>query len=458
MDIRSLLPMMEAVVAFIDEGVVIAERSGEVIYQNPASFELLGIEGGVPLDHLKNIPGISFNKEMLRAAIEAGEVDAAGRPSGNFLSFEILRERNGGFTSLRFHSGLVDLPSAKTTLRLVLISDITERRRKEVSGSIQDGGMVTNDSRMRDVVTRIQQVAPTTASLLILGESGTGKTRLARMVHALSERAREPFVEVNCAAIPESLIESELFGHVKGAFTGALHDRAGRFQSAHKGTLFLDEVTEIPLNIQAKLLRALQDQEFEMVGSDKTIKVNVRVIAASNRNPKDLLESGSLRADLYYRLAVIPLEVPPLRERTGDIPHLIEHYRQVLENRGYASDFRISQKAMGALLDYPWPGNVRELENAIEHGVICAEDGVIQVDSLPSDIQRHYAHATGQNAGANATLPADVESDVVDISSEKDRILEALDEAGGNRALAASLLEIDRTTLWRRMVKYGITN
>jgi transcriptional regulator with GAF, ATPase, and Fis domain len=338
----------------------------------------------------------------------------------------------------------VELPETSEKLRLIVLRDRTEHRRLEavLSGS---SGIISRDPKMLDILARIQQVAPTTAFVLLQGESGTGKTQLARQLHKISQRAGQPFIEVNCAAIPESLIESELFGHIKGAFTGAVHERPGRFQAAHKGTLFLDEISELPLNLQAKLLKVLQDQQFEMVGSDKSIQVDVRIVSASNRNLRDAVDNGDFRADLYYRLAVIPLNVPPLRERPGDIPLLIKHFCEQLAVRGYPSDIQCNSQAMRMMMDYPWPGNVRELANAVEHGIVCAENRVVTPESLPQDVRSYSSDSVSPPA------PLDNEE-----AERRQAILDALEQARGSRAVAATLLGIDRTTLWRHMQKLGL--
>ncbi|VAW59727.1 Response regulator of zinc sigma-54-dependent two-component system, partial [hydrothermal vent metagenome] len=267
----------------------------------------------------------------------------------------------------------------------------------------------------------------------------------ARLIHRQSHRSKEAFIEVNCAAIPESLLESELFGHIKGAFTGASANRPGRFQSAHKGTLFLDEVGEIPLHLQAKLLRALQDQEFEMVGSDKTIKVDVRIIAASNQNLRDMVDSGKFRADLYYRLGVIAITVPSLRERPGDIPVLIKHFCKQLESRGYPANMQCNQSSMRMMMDYPWPGNVRELENAVEHGIICSINGIVQPESLPQDIREYCTEASN-----HSEVSEDDENIIKKIQS-------VMQGCNNNKAEAAKLLGVNRTTLWRWIHKYQIS-
>jgi transcriptional regulator with PAS, ATPase and Fis domain len=443
--IEALLPVLEAVVSFMDEGVIVATERGDVIYHNPSAYQLLGLPANEPIRSIKRLGPINLQKSLLRAAIEAGETDAAGRPSGQFVRFIESLNIDEDRRYLEFHSGLVRLADG-ATLRVVLIMDRTESQRLELV--LRRGnpfGLVTRDPAMLDAISRIHQIAPTQASVLLQGESGTGKTQLARLIHSLSGRASQPFVEVNCAAIPDSLIETELFGHIKGAFTGATQDRPGRFQSANHGTLFLDEVSEIPLNLQAKLLRAIQEQEFEMVGSDKPVKVDVRILAASNKNLRDMVDEGEFRADLYYRLAVIPLNVPPLRQRKGDIALLVEHFLEQMKERGYPDDVHLGPESLRMLVDYPWPGNVRELENAIEHGIICAIDQEVRPDSLPQDI-RAYVHAS------------DLERETPDSSTESERnqILDALARTSGNRSAAARLLGIDRTTLWRKMLKHHI--
>lgn len=448
MNENNLTPVLEALVSYIDEGVIIADPAGIVIYQNPSAMQLFGLNNE-PVTRLREIGDFNLQKSMLRAAIDAGEIDAAGRPTGQFVRFEHRIKINNKYRYLEFHCGLVNTNAKNEKLRLILIRDRTEQRQLEAvfDPSLQD--MSTNDPRMLEILNRIHQIAPTNASILLQGESGTGKTQLARMIHRCSHRAHMPFVEVNCAAIPESLIESELFGHIKGAFTGASHERVGRFQAAHNGTLFLDEITEMPLHLQAKLLRAVQDQEFEMVGSDETIKVDIRIISASNRNLKEMVNHGDFRSDLYYRLAVIPLTIPALKKRPGDIPVLIEHFCQRLSQRGYKTEhLECSNDAMRIMMDYPWPGNVRELENAVEHGVICSIGNQVSTESLPQDIrdfQKGY-------------LPAKPASDNERTEEEKRKrnIAAALSQCKGNKAKAAQLLGIDRSTLWRRMQKFNI--
>ena len=446
----NLTPVLEAIVSYIDEGVIIANPTGNVIYQNPSAMELFGMNN-VPVTHLREIGDFNLQKSMLRAAIDAGEIDAAGRPTGQFVLFEHRIKVNDNYHYLQFHCGLINIDNKGEKLRLILIRNKTDQRRLEAvfDPSLQD--MSTNDPRMLEILNRLHQIAPTDASILLQGESGTGKTQLARMIHRFSQRSHMPFVEVNCAAIPESLIESELFGHVKGAFTGASHQRIGRFQAAHHGTLFLDEVTEMPLHLQAKLLRAVQDQEFEMVGSDETIKVDIRIISASNRNLKEMVNFDEFRADLFYRLAVIPLTIPPLRQRPGDIPVLIDHFCKLLGQRGYdTTELECSKDAMRLMMDYPWPGNVRELENAIEHGIICAKGNQVDTESLPQDI-REYQHKNLIQNNNSIKQKSDDEK-------LRRKISDVLKQCDGNKAKTAQLLGIDRSTLWRRMEKFKMNH
>ncbi|MFV1983782.1 MAG: sigma-54 interaction domain-containing protein [Thiohalomonadales bacterium] len=440
----NMLPMLEAVIGHIDEGVIMCDKKGTVLYQNPAVINLLGLKKGTQLERLQDFTAINLQRAFVTAALKAGEADAAGKPSGLFVTFEEKFQCNEGYRYIEFYSGLVNCSMYKDNVRLILLRDRTEQRQLEAVYKTRLSDFESKDLKMLEVIERIHQIAPTNAFVLLQGESGTGKTLVSRMVHKLSSRSGQKFIEVNCAAIPSTLIESELFGHVKGAFTGATADRKGRFQSAHGGTLFLDEISEIPLNLQAKLLRAIQDQEFEMVGSDKSIKVDVRIIVASNQNLRELVDNGGFRADLYYRLAIIPLTIPPLRERPGDISILINHFMEKLPQRGYPKDIQCSPDALQVLMNYSWPGNVRELENAIEHGVICATKNTITVESLPQDILQ--------------SLPSLVSSIIPDQdeSVRSHEITNALRQSNGSKTQAASLLGIDRTTLWRRMQRLGI--
>jgi two-component system, NtrC family, response regulator AtoC len=292
-------------------------------------------------------------------------------------------------------------------------------------------------------------VARSNSTILITGETGTGKEVVARAIHHNSPRRANRFVAINCSAIPETLLEAELFGHVRGAFTGAVGARQGRFEQAHKGTLFLDEVGTMSTALQMKLLRALQEREFERVGDNQTIKVDVRVIAATNSDLGKMVSEGSFREDLYYRLNVIPIQLPPLRERRDDIPILVKHFLEKFS----ASTATVSQGAMRLLMAYPWPGNVRQLENAVERAVaLSAGRETLDVADLPSEVQ-----TTTQPA---ATPFVDFPDDGLDMPSylaaiEKDLIQRALDRTRGNRNRAADLLGIKRTTLVEKLRRLG---
>jgi len=315
----------------------------------------------------------------------------------------------------------------------------------------------------------ISQVAPTDAWVLITGENGTGKEIAARLLHAQSRRAAQPFVAVNCAAIPEELIESELFGHEKGAFTGADKAQIGKFELAHKGTLFLDEIGDMSLKTQAKILRILQEQRFEHVGGRKTISVDVRVLAATNKDLQAEIRAGTFREDLYYRLKVFPLHVPPLRERAGDIPLLIDDFVDQLSRRGGCKRARFSLEALAVLQTYPWPGNVRELKNFVERMLILAGGREVTPDRLPPDIlsQASVSAAPAAFSGSGAA-PADGEpppesfqAGPVDLKQARAefeaRFLEAkLKEFGGNVSRLAEAVGLDRSSLYRKLKGYGI--
>jgi len=296
---------------------------------------------------------------------------------------------------------------------------------------------------MQRINALVRRVASTDATVLITGESGTGKEVIARALHNLSPRANRPFVPLNCAAIPHELLESELFGHARGAFTGALHSRAGMFQLANGGTIFLDEIGEIPLALQPKLLRVLQDGEVRPVGTDQSASINVRVVAATNKDLAGELEAGTFREDLFYRLQVIPIHLPPLRARRSDIPLLLDHFLEK-SNRKYNLTAKISREASVYLWEYDWPGNVRELENVVERLVVLCEHGEIGLTDLPPNICRFVSEKKiPQPTLSNKEL--DFRAALKQF--EEKLIDEALRLADGNKAMAARMLKLKRTTL-----------
>ncbi|HEB70408.1 MAG TPA: sigma-54-dependent Fis family transcriptional regulator [Desulfobulbus sp.] len=305
-------------------------------------------------------------------------------------------------------------------------------------------GMETVNSAMGELLQTALRVAESTATVLITGESGTGKEVLARLIHRHSPRRKEPFIGLNCAAIAESLIESELFGHVKGAFTGAIKSHRGRFQRADGGTLFLDEIGELQPEMQVKFLRVLQEQKVEAVGGNTEEEVDVRIIAASNRNLQEAISQGTFREDLFYRLSVIPLHLPPLRERKEDIPALVHHF---LKKHGAPPEVGFSDEALEKLIAYDWPGNIRELQNVVERSIILRSDPKIPAgDILLTD-------NGSQPQPGNFQLP---EGGISLEEVEKSLIKQALSMAGGNRAQAARLLQIPRHVLIYRLEKFAI--
>jgi len=327
-------------------------------------------------------------------------------------------------------------------------------------------------ARVREL---IQQVAPSEATVLILGESGTGKEVVARNIHYFSARRQGPFVPINCGAIPDNLLESELFGHEKGAFTGAISARRGRFELAQGGTLFLDEIGDMPLNMQVKLLRVLQERTFERVGSDRSLKTDVRIIAATHRQLEELISAGQFREDLYYRLNVFPIETPPLRERSEDLPLLIQDLgERIAHQRG--ARLALGSAALRCLSYYPWPGNVRELANLMERLAIIKPDGVVELDTLPPKFRAYYPteltmaeEATAADnpvrvvptAPPTSSEPVSLPPDGLDlrqhiIDIESSLIHSALEGANGVVAHAATLLKMRRTTLVEKMRKYHI--
>jgi DNA-binding NtrC family response regulator len=328
-----------------------------------------------------------------------------------------------------------------------------ERLREVAAATARFETLIGASEALRSVIETAAQVAPRQTTVLILGESGTGKELLARGIHLASSRADGPFVAVNVGGLPEGLIDSELFGHVKGAFTGAVGDRKGRFELAHGGTLFLDEIGELRLDLQVKLLRALQEGEIERVGGTSAVGVDVRVIAATNRDLEAMVADGEFRVDLYYRIAVVPLHLPPLRDRRDDLPLLIRHFLEGFARAGKGRAphrvVTVSDAAQEALARYRWPGNVRELQNVLERALVLHPEGPIELADLPERIRRPQPQAPG--------LLGELPEEGVDLEQlEKELIRRALDKCGGNQSRTARYLGITRNTLLYRLEKYGL--
>jgi DNA-binding NtrC family response regulator len=310
--------------------------------------------------------------------------------------------------------------------------------------------LVGESPEMLSLFKTIRQVAPASASVLLMGESGTGKELFAQALHQNSPRRNKPFIKVACSALPETLLESELFGHEKGSFTGALYSRAGRFEMADGGTLFLDEIGDISPTVQVKLLRFLEEREFERVGGNRTYKVDVRIVAATHRDLRKKLEDGTFREDLYYRLNVIEIHIPPLRERAGDIPLLAHHFLAKCARDNQKDVHQISDEGTAMLLRYPWPGNVRELENAIERAVVLTDQSVLTPAQFPT-LRRGASEPAGAGAGSPAAvaIPGSTLAEL-----EREAILRTLEAVGGSTSRAAHLLQISTRKIQYKLKEY----
>ncbi|HOJ59566.1 MAG TPA: sigma-54 dependent transcriptional regulator [bacterium] len=332
---------------------------------------------------------------------------------------------------------------------LVEVKELKDRLK-----NFQKKNMIVGKSQaMRNIITQIEQIAPSSANVLITGETGTGKEMIAEAIHALSPRSAKPIVKVNCGALPESLLESELFGHVKGSFTGAYKDHQGRFESANGGTIFLDEIGEMSPSAQVRLLRVLQEGEFERVGSSQPVQVDVRVIVATNRDLYKMVREGKFRRDLLYRINVFHLELPPLRERRGDIPLLAQHFIEKYAQKNGKNVHGLGQYAYEALENYDWPGNVRELENVIEHGVILARGDLIRLGDLPEMFHRpRKGERDGLKESGKIILPLGLTA----AQSEGILIRRTLDLTQGDKKAAAKILGYSARTLYRKLKEHKI--
>ncbi|MBF0566106.1 MAG: sigma-54-dependent Fis family transcriptional regulator, partial [Nitrospirae bacterium] len=318
---------------------------------------------------------------------------------------------------------------------------------EKTAGNTYLNRLLGSSAPMKQLLGMLNKVAQSDSTVLLNGESGTGKELAAKAIHYTSQRATFAFVPVNCGAIPKDLLESELFGHEKGAFTGAITTRRGRFELADQGTIMLDEIGELHPSLQVKLLRVLQEREFERVGGMKTIKVDVRILAATNKNLEEMTRQGLFREDLFYRLNVIPIKLPPLRERKEDIPLLLDHFLNIFCEKQGIKRLNICDDTIGALLRYPWPGNVRELEALVERFVILNENGTITLDDLPERFHQSKKQQALTPTNIVTCLPAEgLDLNALLDEIEKDLILQALDACGGVKNKAANMLGLNRTT------------
>jgi len=411
----------EVILDSVVDAIVVINNEGEIIHYNEVARQILCREitdiRGFNIENLLGIPLHKLPPEGEREDIHI-ETPAYGRVKVS-LMITSLKEGEGKVISFYM------LPEC-------MIS-------QDVKGRI-----ITKNPQFLSVLDMAKTVADTTATILIEGETGTGKSMLAKYIHTLSSRRDKPFIKINCAAIPENLLESELFGYVKGAFTGANKDKPGKVELAEGGTLFLDEIGDLPVYLQSKLLHLLQEKEFERLGDIKTRKANIRIIAATNKDLGELINKGEFREDLYYRLKVISLKVPPLRERKEDIPALVNYFIDKYSEIYKRQIKGISPGAMKKLLKYDFPGNIRELENMIERAVIVCTGKYIYEKDLPDEL---FKEKNGKKVNVK---------DKVNFNDEIEEIKRILRETNGNKSLAAKILGIHRTTLWRKIKEHNI--
>ena len=388
---------------------------------------------------LPGLSGLDLQQELAKAGVKIPIIFITGH--GDIPTS--VRAIKAG--ALEFLTKPVNREDLLHAIEQAIARDLRAREPNEDTATHNFEEIVGTSAALTAVLKQVEVVAPTESTVLILGETGTGKELIARAIHTASSRSRRPFVKLNCAAIPTGLIESELFGHEKGAFTGAIAQRIGRFELADGGTVFLDEVGEIPLELQTKLLRVIQEREFERLGSTRTLRTDARLIAATNRELQKMVEQRKFREDLFYRLNVFPIDVPALRERSEDIPLLVNHFTQRFARRMNRTIETISAETMAALTRYPWPGNIRELQNLIERAVILSHGPVLQIPVRDLD----NCAAPRRDSGKDQTLEAAERAHILAILKETRWVL------AGPRG-AAARLGMNRSTLQFRLKKLGI--
>jgi DNA-binding NtrC family response regulator len=453
-----------------DEAVAMTEREDfDVIILDLKMPRMNGMEALGRIRHIRpETPVLVITAHgsaaIAHQAIAAGAYDYFSKPFDNTELRIVVKRALERYTLQRQVESLRQQGQLLQKQLETLESELGEVRLKSAR---QFGNLVGSSAAMRDVYNLVERVGPRDVTVLIMGESGTGKELVAQAIVSNSPRRTMPFIKVSCAAIPETLLESELFGHERGAFTGAILTKPGKFELADKGTIFLDEIGELSASLQAKLLRVIQELEFEHVGGTRPIKVDVRVITATNADLAQKVAEGRFREDLYFRLNVIPITLPPLRKRLDDLPLLVDHFVALYSQQFDKMITGVSPEVMEVFLNYPWPGNVRELENVIQRACILTQEPQLTVQALPAEMRRPLrgsglGSAVGDYAfdppaifnDPSVTLPEKIE--VLAAHAEKDLILRALAQCGSRRQAAADLLGISRKSLHNKMVRYGL--
>ena len=439
--------LFEVVLDSLDEGVVTLTGEGAVIGINRAACEILEVSRDEALQ--RGCPFLMGDDVCKQGSLVRQSI--SDRKPIRDLEAEIVT-RSGRQKVLDIRTSLLRNAVGGTRGGLIVFRDVTElvRLRRDLQQRYRLHNIIGKSKPMREVFELIEQVADSDATVLIEGETGTGKELVARAIHHLSTRSGGPFVAVNCSALPETLLESELFGHVRGAFTGAARDKVGRFEAAGGGTIFLDEIGDISPPIQIKLLRVLQERTIERVGGEQTIRVDIRVISATHRPLAEMVAAGSFRQDLFYRLRVVPIHLPPLRERRDDIPLLAQHFVEQFRRRTERPIEGLHPDALARLVDYDWPGNVRELENVIEYAFVKARGGLVTTAHLPPDV---LAGSRSGNSVSRDTPAAPARSGSL---PGPQQIAHVLTAAGWNISKAARRLGISRTTLYKYIARYGL--
>jgi len=442
----------KTVVDTIQDGIMIVDKAGTIVSANKG-FE--------------NITGYSQEDIIGKSCstLNCNKCDAARKKRGDHwcvlfrtgtvkMSRCAIQRADGTYIHVLKNASLFHDNTGEIIGAVETLTDISELLKKDTQIEAfrrelisRDGfhGILGDSRAMHKVFDLITNAARSDAPVIIYGESGTGKELVAAAIHNTGARKRKPYLKVNCAALNESLLESELFGHVKGAYTGAFQNRKGRFEAAQGGDIFLDEIGDLPLSTQVKLLRVLEEKVIERVGDNQPVHIDVRIISGTNRNLKKLVESGLFREDLFYRINVIPIGIPPLRGRRSDIPLLAESFFRRIRLKNDKSIDSISNPAMEALMNYSWPGNVRELKSALEYGFVTCNGSVIEPQHLPPDVFLNHK-----------TYPIDEKNSPNRYEIQKTRLIDALEQTGGNQTKAARILGVSRITVWNRMKKYGI--